>query len=690
MLQRCTKGASKHRRELINAEISKIADLLPTAENARSHLSQLQVLSLCKTYIAKCNFFESVTSPRSCLSDNLAVLLNSQYPDHSELLPGFLIVVTLDGKVLYLSENVIEYLEHSMVEVLTHIETLYDLVDRRDYKLLDENFSGMKSGVHSQDGWSFSCRMGLTKKFHQNFGFHDWKSMIVRGFVSVPHFNPEFSSPVFVALCTPRLKTGVASNPQIIFDTMIFESLHGLDMKYRNMGSNGEVHLGYSVDEIRFRSWYGFIHPDDSSRAVAVVKNVLYCDSQSRCPLFVRMQRKDGHLLWMSIFMKKVKSGDGGDGGGEGIVCLNQIVREQDIINECEAGLLRASSSGRDFLSASSEKSCVASLAAKCSREEVLERLKRKMQMNEMKRTNAFLPSKNVSRSQHSSPKETASVFSFEIPQKKKSITTSRSQSVAMNMQRNLKSSLAAVDCFSFSPSVWHDSASSSYSSSSSLSSSLGSVFQGGSSLTPTSNLSSPSSFGLSVLCPVDDVNVDVTSMPTPKFDDASKYQDYEVFETGYQGEEAANVVEMLEGRQLHDGLGSLLASCHEEKRTCELPVLCPGSVDDFFREFEVAPLSTGIESMLRPEEDDCLIPLAVNSQRKCLSSSWKTEKNWSESNAQAHPSPEIRNGFAIGHMHDQEMSAFEESVLVDDNIFQFDHGYLWNGFSHFLKSEQL
>lgn len=36
---------------------------------------------------------------------------------------------------------------------------------------------------------------------------------------------------------------------------------------------SGEVHLGYSVDEIRFRSWYGFIHPDDSSRAVAVVKN---------------------------------------------------------------------------------------------------------------------------------------------------------------------------------------------------------------------------------------------------------------------------------------------------------------------------------------------------------------------------------------------------------------------------------
>lgn len=422
---------------------------------------------------------------------------------------------------------------------------------------------------------------------------------------------------------------------------------------------------------------------------------VLNCDSQSRCPLFVRMQRKDGHMLWMSIFMKKVKSRDS-DGGGESIVCLNQIVKELDIINEYGVGLLRASSSGQDFLSASTEKSFFASspaksefLAEKCSREEVLQRLKRKMQMNKMKRTKAFLPSKNVSRSQHSSPKTTSSVFNFEFPPKKS--MTSRSQSVAMNLQSNLKSSLAAVDCFNFSPSTWHDSASSS---SSSLSSSLGSVFQSGSPLTPTSNLSSPSSFGLSVLCPVDDVNVNVTSMPTPKFDDASKYPpDCEVFETGYRGEEeVANIVEMLEGRRFLDDLGSPLAY-RKEKRFCELPVLCPGSVDDFFREFEVAPLSVSLESMLRSEEDDCLISRAVDSissagQTKYSSFSWKTEKNWLESDTQVHPSSEIRKGFAIGYMHDQDISAFEGSILVDDDIFQLDQDHLWNGFSHFLRSE--
>lgn len=54
---RSTKGASKQRRDLINAEIVKLRELLPLSEAARQRLSQLQVMSYASVYIRKNNYF---------------------------------------------------------------------------------------------------------------------------------------------------------------------------------------------------------------------------------------------------------------------------------------------------------------------------------------------------------------------------------------------------------------------------------------------------------------------------------------------------------------------------------------------------------------------------------------------------------------------------------------------------------
>jgi len=57
---RSTKGASKQRRDAINDRVSQIRDLLPVSEAARSRLSQLQVMAVAKSYIAKSNLFATV------------------------------------------------------------------------------------------------------------------------------------------------------------------------------------------------------------------------------------------------------------------------------------------------------------------------------------------------------------------------------------------------------------------------------------------------------------------------------------------------------------------------------------------------------------------------------------------------------------------------------------------------------
>jgi len=57
---RSTKGASKQRRDAINDRVAQIRELLPVSEAARSRLSQLQVMALAKSYIAKSNLFSTI------------------------------------------------------------------------------------------------------------------------------------------------------------------------------------------------------------------------------------------------------------------------------------------------------------------------------------------------------------------------------------------------------------------------------------------------------------------------------------------------------------------------------------------------------------------------------------------------------------------------------------------------------
>lgn len=53
-----TKGASKLRRDLINAEIANLRDLLPLPSSTRQRLSQLQLMALVCVYVRKANYFQ--------------------------------------------------------------------------------------------------------------------------------------------------------------------------------------------------------------------------------------------------------------------------------------------------------------------------------------------------------------------------------------------------------------------------------------------------------------------------------------------------------------------------------------------------------------------------------------------------------------------------------------------------------
>lgn len=76
-MYRSTKGASKARRDQINAEIRNLKDLLPITDADKARLSYLHIMSLACMYTRKSVFFshgkkESITHTHSTVTSSMA------------------------------------------------------------------------------------------------------------------------------------------------------------------------------------------------------------------------------------------------------------------------------------------------------------------------------------------------------------------------------------------------------------------------------------------------------------------------------------------------------------------------------------------------------------------------------------------------------------------------------------------
>lgn len=69
-----TKGASKLRRDLINAEIANLRELLPLPPSTRQRLSQLQLMALVCVYVRKANYFQQGKFSKLLKENNLILI----------------------------------------------------------------------------------------------------------------------------------------------------------------------------------------------------------------------------------------------------------------------------------------------------------------------------------------------------------------------------------------------------------------------------------------------------------------------------------------------------------------------------------------------------------------------------------------------------------------------------------------
>ncbi|XP_031459205.1 neuronal PAS domain-containing protein 4-like [Phasianus colchicus] len=145
------------------------------------------------------------------------------------LLPGFLLVLSAGGKLVYISENVSQILGLSMVELLAHGDTIFDIVDGRAW----EDVQKKLLLAQEQPGReiTFVSEMRTSKAFRLQHGGN--QAVAVRGRFVVPRWPASPSTTAFLALCTPVAQldadhdTGSQDN--------LFQSTHALDMRFMDV-----------------------------------------------------------------------------------------------------------------------------------------------------------------------------------------------------------------------------------------------------------------------------------------------------------------------------------------------------------------------------------------------------------------------------------------------------------------------
>ncbi|XP_047537423.1 nuclear receptor coactivator 2-like [Vanessa atalanta] len=315
-----TKGASKLRRDLINAEIANLRDLLPLPPSTRQRLSQLQLMALVCVYVRKSNYFQQVFK-RFDINQQSSNAPNFGF---SKALNGFLMMMTQNGKLLYISDNAAEYLGHSMEDLLIHGDSVYDVIDKQDQQAVRSELS--RAPTDGEDR-VFLCRMNVARNARRQMRFGDQKVVLVRGhYVS---YLPLCSrnEPVFLAACTP-LAMPETRECVVHGATNVFTTVHAMDMKILHIDSNSEWHLGWERSSLHGVSWYHLLHPDCIKEAQNKHRLITQSEQERSCIALLRLQRRCGQFLWVHAVLQLKDNLENSQ--RPVIVCTNQVLSEQE------------------------------------------------------------------------------------------------------------------------------------------------------------------------------------------------------------------------------------------------------------------------------------------------------------------------------------------------------------------------
>uniref|UniRef100_A0A452F788 Hypoxia-inducible factor 3-alpha n=1 Tax=Capra hircus TaxID=9925 RepID=A0A452F788_CAPHI len=323
-----SRDAARSRRSQETEVLYQLAHTLPFARGVSAHLDKASIMRLTISYLRM---------HRLCTAGEWNQLGAGGEPldaCYLKALEGFVMVLTAEGDMAYLSENVSKHLGLSQLELIGH--NIFDFIHPCDQEELQDALtprqSLSKKKPEAPTGRCFSLRMKSTLSSRGrtlNLKAATWKVLHCSGHMRVykppaqtsPAGSPNLEPPLqcLVLICEAIPHPGSLEPP---LGRGAFLSRHSLDMKFTYCDERIAEVAGYSPDDLIGCSAYEYIHALDSD-AVGQSIHTLLSKGQAVTGQY-RFLARSGGYLWTQTQATVVSGGRGPQ--SESIVCVHFLI----------------------------------------------------------------------------------------------------------------------------------------------------------------------------------------------------------------------------------------------------------------------------------------------------------------------------------------------------------------------------
>ncbi|KAK0132919.1 Endothelial PAS domain-containing protein 1 [Merluccius polli] len=326
-----SRDAARCRRSKETEVFYELARQLPLPHSLTSHLDKASIMRLAISFLRTRKLITSDGSISDCEQDKQMDRL------YLKSLEGFVTVVTSDGDITFLSDNISKFMGLTQVELTGH--SIFDFTHPCDHEEIRDNLSlkatgnGFgKKGKELSTERDFFMRMKCTvtnRGRTVNLKSASWKVLHCTGHLRMIRSCPPralcgYKEPPLTAavlMCEPIPHPSNIDTP---LDSKTFLSRHSMDMKFTYCDDRVSELMGYSPEDLLGRSVYEFYHTLDADTVTKSHQNL--CSKGQAVSSQYRMLAKHGGYVWVETQGTVIYNSRNSQ--PQCIVCINYVLSD--------------------------------------------------------------------------------------------------------------------------------------------------------------------------------------------------------------------------------------------------------------------------------------------------------------------------------------------------------------------------
>uniref|UniRef100_H3CMV6 Hypoxia inducible factor 1 subunit alpha, like n=1 Tax=Tetraodon nigroviridis TaxID=99883 RepID=H3CMV6_TETNG len=328
-----SRDAARYRRSQETEVFYELAHTLPLPRRVSTHLDKSAIMRVSLSFLRMRKLLQTADGDKRESEEDDP--MDGFYP---QTLAGFIMVLTEEGDMIFLTENVNKYIGIVQLELLG--QSIYDFVHPCDQEELTDLLAprpglNKKQVKEMPSDINFFLRMKSTLTARGrtvNIKSAEWKVLHCTGHMCP--FDAEVSSAarVMVLLCEPIPHPSSVEFP---LDTYTFLTRHSMDLRFTHCEGRVTELVGYKPDDLIGRSAFEFHHALDSDHISRSLRTLLSKGQVSTSRY--RFLANHGGFVWAETQATVLYNGKTSQ--PEAIVCLNFIlssVEQPDVVFSVE------------------------------------------------------------------------------------------------------------------------------------------------------------------------------------------------------------------------------------------------------------------------------------------------------------------------------------------------------------------